>query len=484
MLPGAQSTAQVPAPVTAGIALLSSFSAIDPSTSQPLDPTIAAGPDRLVVASNDVVVIRDKAGALIASKDFRAFLASVRAAGEDTAFSPRVVFDPDSERFFLVATVHNRPACVPTCVSHYLLAVSKSATPATLNATDWHFDTLDASTDNTGTGPTVTTNFADLPDIGVDEHVLVITSVQRDTTNGDFVTAKVRRMLKVFAVDGIGYTPSDWIDFVNITVPGTATRVGAVHPADMSGAGLTRFFLTSRVPGPASNDCGMVVWSLDNLLALTTLTGKVVTKTGGCAPSPAAHQPGSATTLQTSQAASGHTARPVYRNGSLWGVESVQRTVSGQPVSAVRWMQLNVAAWPAAPTFVQDQFIVAASADHFYPAVMADASNNAFLVYGRSSASGEFASAYVTGRAAADTVNTLRTPELLQAGAAALDGPSSVPFGQYFGAALDPDDGSVWVVGQYAASSTTVGAWIANLSGPQRLTVTKQGNGTGTVDSE
>ena len=44
------------------------------------------------------------------------------------------------------------------------------------------------------------------------------------------------------------------------------------------------FFLTSRVPGPASNDCSMVVWSLDNLLALTTLTGKVVTKTGAARP--------------------------------------------------------------------------------------------------------------------------------------------------------------------------------------------------------
>src|SRR5262245_45537965 len=200
MLPSAQSTAQVAAPVVAGITLLSSFSGIAPSASQPLDSTIAAGPDRLVVASIDVVVIRDKAGVLIASKDLRVFLASVRAAGEETVFSPRVVFDPDSERFFLVAAAHNRPACVGGCVSHYLLAVSKSATPATLNVTDWHFDSLDASVDNTGTGPTPTPNFADLPDIGVDERVLVITSVQRGAT-GEFVTVKIRRMPKVFAVD-------------------------------------------------------------------------------------------------------------------------------------------------------------------------------------------------------------------------------------------------------------------------------------------
>ena len=312
--------------------------------------------------------------------------------------------------------------------------------------------------------------------------MLVITSVQRDTATGDFVTAKIRRMLKVFAVDGINYTPTDWLDFVNINVPGTANRVRAVHPAAMSG-GLSRFFLTSRVPGPASNDCSMVVWSLDNLVALTTLTGKVVTKTGGCAPSPAARQPGDPTTLQTSSAAGGHSARPVYRNGSLWDVESVQRTVTGGPVSAVRWMQINVGAWPAAPTFIQDAFIATAGLDHFHPAIMADASNNAFIVYGRTGVAGEFASAYVTGRAAADPVNTLRAPALLQAGADALTVSNPAPYGQYFGAALDPADGTVWVVGEYVASASQWAATVANVSGPQRLTVSKSGKGTGTVTS-
>ncbi len=153
-LSGAHSTAQVTTlPVTAGIAVAPPFTGIAPSSSNPPDLTIAAGLDRLVIGSNDVVVIRDKTGALIASKDLRVLFASVRAPGEDTVFSPRVVFDPDSERFFLIAAAHNRPACVPTCVSHYLLAVSKSGTPATLDAADWHFDTLDASSDNTGTGP-------------------------------------------------------------------------------------------------------------------------------------------------------------------------------------------------------------------------------------------------------------------------------------------------------------------------------------------
>jgi hypothetical protein len=81
---------------------------------------------------------------------------------------------------------------------------------------------------------------------------------------------------------------------------------------------------------------------------------------------------------------------------------------------------LNVSAWPATPTFVQDAFIATAGQDHFYPAIMADASNNAFIVFGRTGIGGEFASAYVTGHAAADPANTLRVPAPLQAGTAAL----------------------------------------------------------------
>ena len=57
------------------------------------------------------------------------------------------------------------------------------------------------------------------------------------------------------------------------------------------------------------------------------------------------------------------------------------------------------------------------------------------------------------------------------------------PYGQYFGAALDPADGTVWVVGEYVASASQWAATVANVSGPQRLTVTKSGNGIGTVTS-
>src|SRR4030095_5161559 len=128
-------------------------------------------------------------------------------------------------------------------------------------------------------------------------------------------------------------------------------------------------------------------------------------------------------------------------------------------------------------------FINAAGMDHFYPAIVADASNNAFIVYGRTSVGGEFPSVYVTGRAATDPVNTLRAPVLLRPGTSALAVGNPGPYGQYFGAALDPHDGTAWGVGEYVTLASAWGAWVGNLSGPQLLTVTKSGNGTGTVTS-
>ena len=274
------------------------------------------------------MVIRGKDGAVIASMDLQVFFGSVRAPGEDTVFSPRAVFDPDSERFFVVAAANDlASACNPatTCVAHYLLAVSMSNSPANLDPSEWTFYSLDATLDNA----VATRNFADFTDIGVNEQAIVITSIQHDMVTNDFVTAKVRRLPKALLVAGSPVISNDWQDFVAINVPGTATRVPVIHPAAMFGT-PGHFFLTSRVPGPASNDCSMVVWSLDNLLATTTLTGKLVPKTSGCAPPPDARQPFGlgAATLRTSNAAGGHTARPVYRNGSLWDVESVQRTVA------------------------------------------------------------------------------------------------------------------------------------------------------------
>ena len=205
MLPGAQSTAQVATlPVTTGITVVTSFSGIDPSTSNPPDLTIAAGPDRLVIGSNDVVVIRGKDGSLKASRDLRTFFAAARR--RSTVFSPRVVFDPDSERFFLVAAANDlASACNPatTCVSRYLLAVSTSNSPVSLDSADpgpgdWAFYSLDATLDNA----VATRNFADFTDIGVNEQAVVITSIQRDMATTSFVTAKVRRLPKALLVAG------------------------------------------------------------------------------------------------------------------------------------------------------------------------------------------------------------------------------------------------------------------------------------------
>src|ERR1700752_1768570 len=74
IVPGARPAAGPDTPlVSSGVTPLQSFIAILTSTNNPLDLTIAAGPDRLVVGTNDVVVLSDKAGASVATVGLRSF---------------------------------------------------------------------------------------------------------------------------------------------------------------------------------------------------------------------------------------------------------------------------------------------------------------------------------------------------------------------------------------------------------------------------
>lgn len=77
----------------------------------------------------------------------------------------------------------------------------------------------------------------------------------------------------------------------------------------------------------------------------------------------------------------------------------------------------------------------------------------------------EFPSLYFAGRLASDPPSTLRSRVLLKAGNSSLDPPSSVNrYGDYFGIALDPVDGTFWVAGQYAKTSTEWGMWVSNIA--------------------
>src|SRR5262252_7290318 len=113
--------------------LLTDFDGIDFTNTIPPDGAVAAGPASLVLSTNGSLTIRGKTGTLIASASLAAFFASVRQAGE-SAFDPRAIYDAGAGRFFVSAGGKiTNPGCTAgvNCVSHFFLAVSKTANPTT-----------------------------------------------------------------------------------------------------------------------------------------------------------------------------------------------------------------------------------------------------------------------------------------------------------------------------------------------------------------
>src|SRR5689334_19084863 len=142
--------------------------------STPPDPVLAAGPHNLVVITNGRTRIYSKAGGVLADATMNQFFGPM---SPESAFDPKVIFDPHSQRFFAsaVSAANFDSFCSPgSCLAHHFLAVSKTDTPTTLDSASWNFYTFDATADN----GTPTSNWGDFPQLGIDPNVVVITTNQ------------------------------------------------------------------------------------------------------------------------------------------------------------------------------------------------------------------------------------------------------------------------------------------------------------------
>ena len=118
---------------TEGLVTPASKGAVLAVFAHPDDAGIAAGPTVLVLVTNGALTIRDKQGFLITTETLRTFFAGLRQPTE-SAFDPRVVYDPNSGRFFVSAAGRITNASCKAgvdCVSHLFLAVSKTSSPVT-----------------------------------------------------------------------------------------------------------------------------------------------------------------------------------------------------------------------------------------------------------------------------------------------------------------------------------------------------------------
>ena len=129
----------------------------------PADCALAVGKTDLVAAVNGEVAVFNRSGKRLGAETLNAFFGSVR--GGLAAFDPRAVFDPHSERFFVIAVARSDDGAPRQ--SMVLIAVSKTA------AARDGFDVYGLDASEAG-GARLGTLWADFPTLGVDSRGLYI----------------------------------------------------------------------------------------------------------------------------------------------------------------------------------------------------------------------------------------------------------------------------------------------------------------------
>lgn len=405
------------------------------------DASIAAGPTILVMAMNHVVGIMDKTGNLLDSKPMSEFFAPLSSDGVGEGTDPRILYDPESKRFFLVkADYPDKAECTPKCGGLIALAVSKADTPLSLSADDWHFYAFDRSILKSKDGITSTGYYGDFDNLAVGNNILAI-SWDVDSYDGWLGPGgQVRFIEKSPLLEG--RTTDNWMD-----VPGITGHVS------ISFGDPETFFLVNTIPSDFQ------IWSVENTLDSPTITSrKPITFNS------VLNDPPDAPQLSDSplDVLEGKT-QSVYQNGSLWIAMVINKNYGSGFVSAIQWMQIDVSKWPATQV-IQSSILGEDGVWYFAPAIIADNSNNFAMIYARSSAN-EFVSVHYTGRLATDPLNTLRPSNLLKSSDASYARIQNDRnrFVDYFGIALDPEDGSVWMMGLYSQGFENSGSWVGNI---------------------
>jgi len=416
----------------------------------PPDPTIAVGPSNIVFMTNENFNVYTKGGTPQQGNSLAGFFAS---ATTDLPFDPHVVYDNSTGHFFAIAASRN----VALRHSSVVVAVSRTSDAAGT----WDFYGLDATLD----GNAQTTNWCDFPLIGINDQAVYLTCNMFTFTGNSFVYPKVRVVPKS---QFLARTCCTWSDFFDLRDSGGAQSF-TVAPAVMRGAVASNgmFLVNSLGVGADFNPVnGIMLRHFTNDAAGQTPTfdEHQITVASYASP-PDARQPGTATCTISPQPAacidtSTHKIRAAaWQDGMLYFVHNVG--CGGD--ACLGYKEIDVRNYPAT-NVVSDTRIAATGADLYYGAIDANSLGTKALAYTKSSST-EFASVYLIGiPRAGQCINCVDGPEtLVHAGNATyvLTGSDTRNrWGDYSGAAADPDGTGVWIHAEFAEPSNSWVTWV------------------------
>ncbi len=419
----------------------------------PPDPTMAAGPLQIVVMTNGRIKAFTKTGTLVpgSSMSLGQFFSSLSGAA-DGPFDPKAAFDPYINRFWLMAvSQHEATAADNTNRSTFLIAISDT-NDMTQGLT---FFQMDASIN----GNQASGRWCDYPQLGFDSQAVYLTCNMFQFGNPliNIAYSKVRILLKseftgggcCFGWDRWGFSEG----FLGLIPSFT------MQPAKMYGArDFDGEFLVDSHTTCIGSCSDLEVFRITNAQNCCngSAAGPTFNQTGhgvGNFPSPTGgRQSGSPTRLDTGDT---RLLYAFWQNGRLF----TGQNMSDSGNSSVSFFELDVSAGLGGINTVQAWQLSNPGVDYYYPEVDVNSAGDKAMVFSRSSSS-EFVSArYVTIPRTSTCVACIG-PEIVLA-----NGDSTYVridpngnrnrWGDYSGAAADPDGTGIWVHGEFASAANS-----------------------------
>ena len=401
------------------------FAGLDDTSWAPPNSQIATGPAHLLIVVNTALAIFDKTGRQI----LRVNLADLfsQLVHDAIIFNPRVIYDQFRDGWVIAACAHS----VDERRSWFLIASSTDSIPLG----GWFIWALDADFN----GKIRTGHLADDIGLSVDNNSLYLTA-NMFNANTQFLYSKLRVVNKKEMQSGGILHGWDFWELRNAD----GSMVFGLQPALNLRAAEAQYLLNTTNDGQ-----GVTQWSVTYAARQGPVLKRRFILTQSFQLAPNAKQSLTDVEIETGDI---RLTNVVFRHGLLWTAHTVAADWGGDSnVAAIHWLQINA----RAGSVTQQGIYGAAHFHYFCPAVMPDVEGNLLMVFNRVGET-EFPSIRCTGRRASDEPNALQASVLLQQSLTA--GPAE--WSVRSGVACAPDDSTVWMIGQYAATDEDWATWI------------------------
>src|ERR1700730_4359225 len=365
--------------------------------------------------------------------------------GQEFTSDPRCHFDPTTNTWFAEILFISADGLH----SHQDIAVNTTGDPTNI-WTEYHIDT-------TNPGGVACPCFGDQPRIGIDQYNVYISTDEFSIAVNQFNGGQLYAFSKSDLIAG---KPVHFVHFANLSLGGQLAL--AIEPALSTGTPNAEYFLNSFDPN-GTFDTRIGVWAMTDQQDVATgdkpiLSATVISSETYGLPVGAA-QKGSASLLD---AGDDRMQQAQYIAGNVWGELTTGVTIPGDSAQrdGAAWFQVTPTLTGnhiGTVTIANQGYVVKKGNYLIYPALQADASGRAAMVFTETSATRFPSAAYAV-------INTGGTQFGAPIVAANGNGPydtKATRWGDYSWAVLDPITGKFWADTEYIppkSSWTTTGA--------------------------